>query len=170
MQGHGTFYDPRLNDAEKFPIAAAAGFGNVRDVPDLTTAKLAPLHYYQLSIPAPRPPEGSFNATAAGRGQALFDGKAGCARCHVPPLFTEPGWNMHTPGEIGIDAFQARRSPDERYRTAPLRGLWTHTKGGFYHDGRFPTLRAVVDHYDAHFNLGLTAQQKTDLVEYLRSL
>jgi hypothetical protein len=43
-------------------------------------------------------------------------------------------------------------------------------KGGFYHDGRFATLRAVVDHYDAHFNLGLTAQEKADLVQYLKSL
>ena len=66
----------------------------------------------------------------------------------MPPLFTEPGWNMHTPEEIGIDDFQADRSPDERYRTAPLEGLWTHTKGGFYHDGRFATLADVVDHYD----------------------
>jgi hypothetical protein len=170
MQGQGTFFDPRLNDAEKFPIAAAAGFGDVRDVPDLTTAKLAPLHYYQLSIRAPRPPAGSFDSAAATRGRVVFNGKADCARCHVPPLFTEPGWNMHTPQEIGIDAFQARRSPDEHYRTAPLRGLWTHTKGGFYHDGRFPTLRAVVDHYNAHFDLGLTTQQKGDLVQYLRSL
>ena len=77
---------------------------------------------------------------------------------------------MHTPEEIGIDDFQAKRSPDERYRTAPLKGLWTHTKGGFYHDGRFATLRAVVNHYDAHFGLGLTAQEKTDLVQYLQSL
>ena len=77
---------------------------------------------------------------------------------------------MHRPDEIGIDGFQARRSPDERYRTAPLKGLWTHTKGGFYHDGRFATLDAVVNHYNGHFGLGLTAQQKADLVQYLKSL
>jgi hypothetical protein len=170
MQGQGTFFDPRLNNEAKFPIAAAAGFGNVRDDPDLTTAKLAPLHYYQLSLEAPRPPAGSFSEAAATRGRTIFNGKAGCDRCHVPPLFTEPGWNMHRPQEIGIDAFQAMRSPDERYRTSPLRGLWTHSRGGFYHDGRFPTLQAVVDHYDAHFDLGLSSQEKTDLVQYLRSL
>ncbi len=77
---------------------------------------------------------------------------------------------MHTPEEIGIDSFQADRSPDERYRTAPLKGLWTHMKGGFYHDGRFPTLRAVLEHYDEHFTLGLSAQEKSDLVEYLKSI
>ena len=77
---------------------------------------------------------------------------------------------MHTPAEIGIDDFQAKRAPDERYRTSPLGGLWTHTKGGFYHDGRFATLLDVVDHYDTFFSLGLTADEKSDLVEYLKSL
>jgi hypothetical protein len=170
MQGQGTFFDPRLNDAAKFPIAAAAGFGDVRREPDLVTPKLAPLHLYQLSLPAPRPSRGSFDGAAAKRGQVLFNGKADCARCHVPPLFTEPGWNMHRPEEIGIDRFQAERSPDERYRTAPLRGLWTHTKGGFYHDGRFATLAAVVDHYDEFLGLSLSAAEKRDVVEYLKSL
>ena len=170
MHGQGTFYDPRLEDAAKFPIAAANDFGNVRSSPDLVTAKLADLHLFQLAIRAPTPPEGSFDAAAASRGEALFAGKAACATCHVPPLFTEPGWNMHLPSEIGIDSFQADRSPDERYRTAPLRGLWTHTKGGFYHDGRFPTLLDVVNHYDGFKGLGLTAQEKSDLVEYLMSL
>jgi hypothetical protein len=170
MQGQGTFYDPRLNDADKFPIAAANGFGDVRNSPDLITSKLAALHIYQLAIPAPKPPEGSFDSEAAARGEEIFNGKANCASCHVPPLYTEPGWNMHTPEEIGIDDFQANRSPDERYRTAPLKGLWTHMKGGFYHDGRFATLLDVVNHYDAHFGLGLSETEKTDLVEFLKSL
>lgn len=170
MRGKGTFFDPRLNDAAKFPIAAANGFGDVRNTPDLITSKLAALHVYQLVIPAPTPPEGSFDGDAAARGQTVFNSKAQCAVCHVPPLFTEPGWNMHTAAEIGIDDFQAKRSPDERYRTSPLKGLWTHQKGGFYHDGRFATLRAVVDHYNSVRGLGLTEQEKNDLVQYLLSL
>jgi hypothetical protein len=170
MHGQGTFFDPRLNDAEKFPIAAKAGFGNVRNTPDLITPKLAALHLYQLAIPAPTPPEGSFDRNLAAQGKTLFDGKAKCATCHVPPLYTEPGWNMHTPAEIGIDSFQADRSPDGRYRTAPLKGLWAHQKGGFYHDGRFATLGDVLDHYDAHFALGLDDAEKRALEEYLKSL
>jgi CxxC motif-containing protein (DUF1111 family) len=169
MHGKGTFYDPRLNDPLQFPVAAAGGFDNVRSTPDLITPKLAALHFYQLAIPAPTPPEGSFDAQAAQRGEAVFNGR-GCAGCHVPPLFTEPGWNMHTAEEIGIDDFQASRSPDRRYRTAPLRGLFTHEKGGFFHDGRFATLRDVVDHYDGAFGLQLGEQEKNDLVEYLKSL
>ena len=170
MHGQGTFYDPRLNDATKFPIATRAGFGNVRSNPDLITAKLPALHFYQLAIPAPTAPAGSFDAAAAARGAALFNGQAKCAECHVPPVFSEPGWNMHKAEEIGIDDFQAKRSPDERYRTSPLKGLWTHEKGGFYHDGRFATLRDVVEHYNSFFNTNLTEQQKADLVEYLKSL
>lgn len=75
-----------------------------------------------------------------------------------------------TPEEIGIDSFQADRSPDERYRTAPLKGLWTHADGGFYHDGRFATLDDVVDHYDQFFALRLSPEERQDLVEYLKSL
>jgi hypothetical protein len=171
MHGKGTFFDPRLNDTSRFPIAAKAGFGNVRNVPDLVTAKLAALHFYQLAIPAPKPPAGSFDRGAAGRGKLVFDQKGKCATCHVPPIFTEPGWAMHTGEEIGIDDFQASRSPDKKfYRTTPLSGLFTRAKGGFYHDGRFADYRAVVDHYDEHFHLGLSEGEKKDLVEYLKSL
>jgi len=170
MHGQGTFFDPRLNDPEQFPVATRNGFFNVRSPSDQITSKLGALHFYQLAIPAPKPPDGSFDATAAANGNTLFTGKAKCATCHVPPLFTEPGWNMHTPDEIGIDAFQANRAPDLRYRTSPLKGLWSHQKGGFYHDGRFATLLDVVNHYNSFFQLGLTAPEKNDLVEYLKSL
>jgi len=170
MQGKGTFFDPRLDNAEQFPVAARLGLGNIRNATDLITPKLAALHSYQLAIPAPPPPAGSFDPVMAERGKALFSGKADCARCHVPPLYTEPGWNLHTGEEIGIDDFQANRSPDRRYRTAPLKGLWTHTKGGFYHDGRFATLAEVVNHYDQQFNLGLTEAEKKDLIQFLLSL
>jgi cytochrome c peroxidase len=142
----------------------------VRNDPDLVTSKLSALHFYQLTIRAPRPPEGSFNEEAAERGKRVFEGQARCTQCHVAPLFTEPGWNLHTGKEIGIDDFQANRAPDARYRTAPLSGLFTHTKGGFYHDGRFATLGDVIAHYDHTFSLGLTAAQKSDLAQYLLSL
>jgi hypothetical protein len=183
MHGVGTFFDPRLDDPVKFPIAAANGFGHVSRPPedDQVTEKLAALQFYQLALVAPKAPAGSFDAAAAARGKAVFLGQAKCASCHVPPLYTDPGWNMHTADEIGIDDFQAKRSPDERYRTTPLKGLWAKMRSGnatdptgnghgFYHDGRFPTLLDVVDHYDAHMALGLSADQKSDLVQYLRSL
>jgi len=170
MHGKGTFYDPRLADATRFPVAARNGFDNVRSDVDLITPKLADLHFYQLALDAPAPPRNSYDHSAARRGKELFRGRAQCAVCHVPPLFTEPGWNMHTAEEIGVDDFQASRAPDGRYRTSPLRGLWTHTKGGFYHDGRFATLMDVVNHYHALKSLHLSTQEKDDLVEYLKSL
>jgi hypothetical protein len=170
MQGSGRFFDPRLNDTNTFPVAARLGFANVQSDQDLITGKLAPLQFYQLALPVPKPPRGSFDTAAAVRGQSLFEGKANCASCHVPPIFTEPGWNQHTPAEIGIDDFQANRSPDKRYRTTPLGGLFTRAKGGFYHDGRFADLGAVVDHYNQVFGLSLTSDEKNDLIQYLKSL
>ncbi|HEY1937238.1 MAG TPA: hypothetical protein VGJ33_04815 [Candidatus Angelobacter sp.] len=170
MHGKGNFSDSRLDDPAKFPVAARNGFGHVTNADDQISAKLGPLQAYQLAIAAPAPPPGSFDRAAATRGKALFSGKAQCSSCHVSPSMTEPGWNMHLASDVCVDDFQASRSPDDRYRTTPLNGLWTHTKGGFYHDGRFATLADVVDHYDGCKNLGLNAGEKSDLVEYLKSL
>jgi hypothetical protein len=170
MHGQGTFFDPRLDNAQQFPIAAENRFGHIKPRVDLVTPKLPGLHAYQLSLKAPTPPRGSFDRAAAARGKALFNGRAECSTCHVPPIFTEPGWNLHPGKQIGIDNFEADRSPTHMYRTSPLAGLWTHQKGGFYHDGRFPDLRAVVKHYDNTFHLGLSAKQQRDLVQYLLSL
>jgi hypothetical protein len=172
MHGKGNFFDSRLDDATQFPIAAANHFGHVvvPEDDDLVSEKLAGLHAYQLGLAAPPPPAGSFDPDAAARGDDLFNGKAQCSSCHVEPLFTEAGWNLHAGSEFGIDDFQADRAPDHKYRTSPLKGLWAHQKGGFFHDGRFATLDDVVSHYDQFFGLGLTASEKSDLVQYLLSL
>lgn len=183
MRGIGRFFDPRLNNAAKFPIAAANGFGDLPHIPpdqDRITKKMPALHFYQLAIPAPAPEPGvDFNVAAAERGDDLFTGKAKCNDCHVKPLWTEPGWNLHTPAEIGIDSFQADRSPDGVYKTMSLAGVFVRengvfmnpaNKGRYYHDGRFATLLDVVNHYNTRFSLGLTSQERFDLVEYLKSL
>jgi hypothetical protein len=170
MHGSGTFVDRRLADKTQFPVAAKSGAYNTRGTPDRITSKLAALHFYQLAIPAPTPPAGSYAQDAAARGKAVFEGKAKCATCHVPPLFTEPGYSLHTPAEVGVDSFQADRSPTHMYRTAPLAGLWSHEKGGFYHDGRFATLKDVVAHYTGLLKLTLTPREQDDLIEYLKSL
>jgi hypothetical protein len=167
MHGIGNFDDARLANAQQFPIAARAGFAHVRHKVDLITSKLPALQVYQLSLPVPH---ARVNRAAAARGKAIFDGKGRCSTCHMPPTFTDAGWNLHTGQEICIDNFQADRSPTLRYRTTPLRGMVAKTKGGYYHDGRFPTLLAVVNHYDSCFHLGLTSREKSDLVEYLKGL
>ncbi len=173
MHGKGRFWDPRLNNAAQFPIAATNGFGDLPHIDpdsDLITSKLQALQFYQLAIPSPQPPAGSFDAAAAARGDALFSGKAKCNNCHVEPLWTDAGWNLHTASEICIDDFQANRAPDRRYRTSPIGDLFTHFKGGFYHDGRFATLNDVVNHYNTCMSLGLTPSEKSDLIQYLLSL
>ena len=144
MHGQGTFIDSRLNDPARFPVAACRVCRREeRSRPDHVEAAGA----------AVLPAVDSGTEAAAGKlrrrsgpcRKDVFNGAAKCATCHVPPIFTEPGWNLHTAAEIGIDDFQSTRSPDERYRTTPLAGLFTRQKGGFYHDGRFADLRAVVD-------------------------
>ena len=122
LHATGRFWDPRLNDATQFPIAAANHFGDLPHISpddDLITSKLQALQLYQQAIPAPRPPPGSFDPAAAARGDELFSGKANCNSCHVEPLWTDPGWNLHTPAEICIDSFQADRA--RTIATAPRR-------------------------------------------------
>jgi hypothetical protein len=168
MHGKGNFLDPRLNNSDKYPIAVENHFYDVMNNPDLITSKLDALRAYQHSIDAPHPPAGSFDKVAAYRGAWIFFSKAKCYNCHKFPLYADN--ELHTGAEIGIDDFEAMRSPTGEYRTTPLGGLFAREKGGFYHDGRFPTLLDVVNHYNRHNRLNLSRKEKADLVEYLKSL
>ena len=171
LHGKGVFFEPRMNDSQKYPLAVKNNSWNVRSDTDMVTSKLAALHAYQISLPPPKAPKRIYNGEAAGRGKVLFLTKAKCASCHVPPLFTEPGHQMHTAEEMGIDDFQAKRSPDgKNYKTMSLRGLFARTKGGFFHDGRFKSLTEVVQHYNGHLKLQLSEKEINDITEYLKSL
>lgn len=182
LHGVGTFFDERFDDAAQFPIAAKARLGHVSTDPDSdqVTAKLPALQFYQLSLPAVKPrPNIDFDPNAAERGDELFSGKANCNTCHREPLWTEPGWNQHTADEMKIDSFEADRSPGHAYRTMNLAGIFVRerglfmrpaNKGRFYHDGRFATLLDVVNSYNERFDLRLSEPEKSDLVEYLKSL
>jgi mono/diheme cytochrome c family protein len=163
MGGHGNFSDSRI------------GLVISQPPPDLVTPQLPALLDYQLSLEAPDPPRGSFNQQAANRGRRLFNDEARCRTCHEPPRFTdvvdgpkreEP--LLHSPGEVGAEPLYASKSATKRYRTTPLRGLWQHPP--YFHDGHAADLLAVVNHYDQRLGLRLTAEQKADLVEYLKSL
>src|SRR5688572_835465 len=160
MGGHGSFGDKRIGVT-------------ITQNPDLVTPKLDALLAYQLSLTTPSPPAGSFSQKAAARGQGLFNGKAGCSRCHNPqPAVTDVGSGevpvLHDPTEVGQDPAYALRSATQKYRTTPLRALWQHPP--YFHDGSAPDLGAVVEHYDKLFDLKLNKAQKADLVEYLNSL
>jgi mono/diheme cytochrome c family protein len=156
MHGQGNFSDPRLGI-------------QVVQTPDLVTAKLAALREYQLSLEKPPPPPGSFDVAAAARGEVLFEGEANCASCHAGRLFTDVNAGiLHAPSETDMDPRYAARTSQKAYRTTPLRGLWQHPP--YFHDGSAATLADVVEHYDRVRALGLTQQQKQDLVEYLKSL
>lgn len=156
MHGQGNFSDPRLGI-------------NVTQSPDLVTPKLPALRQYQLSIAAPPPPAGSFDAAAAARGRQVFEGAGRCASCHQGTNYTDVNsGRLHAPAETGSDPRYAARTANKAYRTTPLRALWQHAP--YFHDGSLKTLSDVVEHYDQVRKLGLTDQQKRDLVEFLKSI
>jgi hypothetical protein len=162
MGGQGNFFDPRIGLL-------------IRQTPDLVTPKLTALLEYQLRLRAPAPPERSFDRRAAARGKTLFYNQAGCGQCHSGPAYTDVLGGrlrdlpvLHDPTVVGTDPIYAGRSATGKYRTTPLRALWQHAP--YFHDGSAPDLPAVVDHYDEHMALGLTDDQKADLVEFLKSL
>jgi cytochrome c peroxidase len=157
MHGQGSFNDPRLGIA-------------ITRTPDLVTPKLRALFEYQRSLDAPAPPAGSFDAAQAALGKEIFDGKARCATCHIPEQsFTDSNLGrLHDPSETGMSAAYAERTAVKRYRTTPLRGIWQHPP--YFHDGSAATLADVVTHYNGVLELGLSAQEQAQLVEYLKSL
>jgi mono/diheme cytochrome c family protein len=155
MHGHGAFSEPRLGISVDNP-------------PELVDPKLEALEAYQLSIAKPTPPAGTFDAAAAARGQIVFEGAAQCATCHAGTAFTDANVRLHLPSEVPTDPTHAERSATKMYRTTPLRGLWQHAP--YFHDGSAATLADVVERYVGARGLSLTAQEKADLVEYLKSL
>lgn len=156
MHGAGSFSDPRLGIRIRVPRRE-----------DLVSSKLPALRAYQHSLEAPAPPPGSFDAAAAARGRALFEGEAGCADCHAGRRLTDGG-RLHDPDETGMDATHAERGTTGQYRTTPLRALWQHAP--YFHDGSAETLEEVVEHYEDALDLDLTTAERADLVEYLSSL
>jgi mono/diheme cytochrome c family protein len=152
MGGRGDFSDPRIGVF-------------VDSKTDLVTRRLPALLDYQLSLAAPAAPEGSFDPAAAERGDVVFERV--CASCHAGEAYTDSP-ALHAPSETGMDPAYAARSATGLYRATPLRGLWQHPP--YFHDGSAATVEAVVSHYDTTLSLGLTAGEKADLAEYLKSL
>ncbi len=163
MHGHGSFTDSRLTPPE-----------NVQNPPDSVTALLPALQEYQLSLVKPAPAAGSFDQAAAARGKTVFNGAGKCATCHVGANFTDAPGRLHQASEVVSEPEPnggpslASRSATKEYRTTPLRGLSQHAP--YFHNGVAPTLEAVVDLYDTKKGLHLTPAQKTDLVQYLKTL
>jgi mono/diheme cytochrome c family protein len=160
MHGHGRFVDPRIGV-------------NVNNPPDLVSSKLDALRAYQFSLDAPAPAPGSYDPAAAKRGRAVFNGVARCAGCHLGDALTDVNANrLHDAEAVDQDPAYALRSVTHQYRTTPLRGLWNppQLRGPYFHDGNAVTLEQVVAHYVQHFGLSLSARQRADLVEYLKSL
>jgi mono/diheme cytochrome c family protein len=156
MGGQGNFVDERIGVSRTLP----------EGTPDLVRPNLDALRDYQLSLAAPAPPANTFDSAAAQRGRAVFDGAGRCSSCHQGERRTQE--QLHPASEVGQDGAYAARTATRQYRTTPLRGLFQHPP--YFHDGSARTLEAVVDHYVATMRLNLTPGQRTDLVEYLKSI
>lgn len=162
MGGHGTFTEART------------GVSVTNGTDDLITAKLPALQAYQLSLAAPPAPAGSFDSSAALRGKMVFNNAGKCATCHSGPEFTDANSRLHSASEVvsepepGGAPSYASRSATKQYRTAPLKGVWQHAP--YFHNGSAPTLEVVVQTYNARQALGLTANEISDLTQYLKSL
>jgi mono/diheme cytochrome c family protein len=159
MGGQGNFTDPRLN------------VNITNGTQDLITSKLPALQAYQLSIAAPPPPAGSFDAAAAARGKLVFEGAGNCATCHSGALFTDANTRLHPPSDSMAEPESpscASRSATKQYRTSPLKGVWQHAP--YFHDGSAATLEDVAQTYNNRMSLGLTASQVAELAQYLKSL
>ena len=156
MGGKGVFIDPRI------------GVKVVR-TPDVVHPKLPPLLEYQLELEAPAPPQGSFDPEMAAAGTDVFLGAGKCATCHSGPNYTDADLGiLHAPEETGMDSAYAKRTATGKYRTTPLRAVWE--RAPYFHDGSAKTLGDVVEHYDRTLDLDLTDGQKTNLVQFLKSL
>lgn len=162
MGGQGEFSDPRI------------GVNVKNGTVDLVSSKLPALRAYQLSLAAPTPPVGSFDAAAASRGKLLFANKGQCITCHSGDTFTDANFRLHPVAETvgepeapGVPSY-ASRTATKQYRTAPLRGVWQHAP--YFHNGKAATLQDVVTTYNTRKSLGLSPAEVSDLAEYLKSL
>lgn len=159
MGGQGSVSEPRLNLDIK------------NGTQDLVSAKLPALQAYQLTLKAPTPPAGSFDAVASLRGKQIFEGAGKCVTCHSGSAFTDANIRLHPVADSMAEPESpsyASRSATKQYRTSPLKGVWQHAP--YFHDGSAATLQDVVQTYNTRQSLGLTAPDMADLVQYLKSL
>ena len=104
------------------------------------------------------------------RGQDIFVGKGRCAGCHQAPYYTDN--LMHNLKverffkEVTINGRKA--SADGPIKTFPLRGI--KDSPPYLHDDRLLTLDDTVEFFNLVLELKLSAQEKKDLLAFLRVL
>lgn len=164
----GAVTDDPTADPYETAVAARDADAVIDPITDLIGPKMPDVAAYLDTLTPPPPPPDSYDPARAQRGQALFNGKAGCVRCHTPPLYTNN--ETVTPAAVGINPRRATSKAfnEYTYKVPQLRGLWA--LGPYFHDGKARTLYDVVTHFNKQFKLGLTQREKNDLVQFLKSL
>lgn len=176
----------RLAGIGEYKPLFAAAFGADAVTAQNIAKALATFERTVVSAPAPFDSwiEGDERAISedAKRGFVLFNTKAGCAQCHRGWNFTDD--SFHDVGLESPDLGRGKLVPDtlklqHAFKTPGLREI--ARRAPFTHDGSLPTLEAVIDHYDRGGierpsrsdvikPLGLTPQEKADLLAFLQTL
>ncbi|SDS12604.1 cytochrome B6 [Opitutus sp. GAS368] len=109
-------------------------------------------------------------APAELRGQELFFGKAQCVACHAPPYYTDNTMHDLRTGRFFAPVMVrgAMLTTDGPIKTFPLRGI--KDSPPYLHDGRLLTLADTVEFFNLILGTRLTADEKTDLEAFLRTL
>jgi len=131
-------------------LAAMAAFQNIIDFPP--APKLLPLGDLDRTKATP----------AELRGEAVFRGKGQCATCHAGAYFTD-----NLSHDLQVERFYAGM-PEGIFKTFPLRGI--KDSPPYLHDGRLLTLEDTVEFFNLVLERKLTAEEKRDLVAYMRAL
>jgi cytochrome c peroxidase len=163
----GAYFDGDLVSAQKKGM-------NILD----RTEQVQPMAEMQELFDFPPAPKldlfGELDATRASaaelRGEALFNGKAKCAGCHPPPVYTD--LTMH---DLMVDRFFTPRTvnnqmtkPDGPIKTFPLRGI--KDSPPYFHDGRLLTLEDTVEFFNLVLETHLSGDEKADLLAFLLAL
>lgn len=164
MHGNGSFATSHgaITPALAFPPRQAV-LDKFQDNPAtvITADKLLQVQEFLRSLRSPT--AGGFDQLQATAGKALFEGKAKCATCHPASaeFITAGRYNDITPAPPTGDLAGGIKVPG-------LRGV--SLTAPYFHDGSSATLLDVVNRFNSRDALGLTETEKTQLVEYLKSL
>lgn len=200
MHGHGTFFDERLIiNGKPLNVDHRVGDDLITPIlPQLEAYQWSIAAPTLVNDGAKWGVPSDLNMQAVARGQALFQGQATCVACHSGSSFTDVNtFGLHlASASVALDKNYIKFSATKQWRTSPLKGIWQHPP--YFHDGSGALnpatgkcmdgsdigslagstdrvrqdLACVVNRYNdpKELNLGLTDGQRSDLVEYLKSL
>jgi cytochrome c peroxidase len=140
-----------MNILDRIPVSHMAQMQNMFDFPP------AP----KLTVTGRLDPAKATAGEIAG--EKLFFGKAQCSTCHPAPVYLDN--QMH---DLHVERFLKNEAGDGPIKAFTLRGI--KESPPYFHDGRLLTLEDTVEFFNLVLELKLTAEEKHNLVEFMRQL